>query len=195
MRILKTLKGTNGTRLVSCWLDHENMAVLVRAWTLTKHPLRLHRTRPQTDKCHRWTSPSVLSLRSPLLLRRQKKTRDACLMYKFVKAEIMHICLCNVTMRTQVHLHSAITLNNPQRNCLLHPFPLSPPLFSTLSYSLPPRLSSITLKSLLIFLESRFYFIALIFSRCECDDSLAAVWVLASGLWRLRDPAGAYHAS
>lgn len=77
----------------------------------------------------------------------------------------------------------------------LHSFPffsLNPPL-SSLRYSSDSHLSLPI--SPLISLESLFYFIGLIFSRCECHDSLAAVWVLASGLWRLRDPAGAYHAS
>lgn len=79
----------------------------------------------------------------------------------------------NVTMRSrQVHLHSAIFRHNPSEAIsFIHSLlPPSSTPFESLAW-----LSSISLKSPLISSESLFYFISLIFSLWECDDSLAAV--------------------
>lgn len=149
------------------WLWGINCGVFVRARRLTKHPLRPRRTRPQTDKCHRWTSPSVLSQLSPLHLRRSKETEEKmwCLCHVLTCIKASQYAMW--PKATQEPLHSAISLNNPHRNCLLHPFPLFPsflhPLLLPPSQTLLSWLSSITPKSPLIFLESRFYFIEQIF--------------------------------
>ena len=109
----------------------------------------------------------------------------------------MHLSQCKVTVRI---------IFGQLKHIYILPYPATIPhktisfilslllLSSTLHCSSPDSHPSLPI-SPLIYLESLFYFITLIFSRCECDDSLAAVRVLASGLWQLRDPAGAYHAS